>query len=83
VKADDKNQGVSSGHCIPPYIRTASLSEFPIEYCVIEVDNDRHLVHTHGLSGQTFSAKSHLPEGALTVGHDCDREVEIPLPQAI
>jgi hypothetical protein len=55
-------------------VTTASLSEYPIEYRIVEVDDDRLTIRTQGLSDQTFAARSLLPEGEGSAGHNCDRD---------
>jgi 3',5'-cyclic AMP phosphodiesterase CpdA len=56
------------------HVTTASLSEYPIEYRIVEVDDDRLTIRTQGLSDQTFAARSLLPEGEGSAGHNCDRD---------
>ncbi|HOJ32488.1 MAG TPA: metallophosphoesterase [Candidatus Hydrogenedentes bacterium] len=60
------------------HIVTASLSEFPIEYRVVDVFNDHLSISTRGLTNETF-AKSSLLSQETPKGEEADRIIDIPL----
>jgi 3',5'-cyclic AMP phosphodiesterase CpdA len=78
---------VFSGHAHMHYVAqrdgivhvvTGALTEYPIEFRVVEVHDDRLEIATHGLSDNSFAARSLTASGAGATGHDCDRNVAIP-----
>lgn len=65
------------------HITTGALAEYPIEFRVIEVHDDRLEVRTHALSDKTFAARSLVHEHTLAAGHPCDRDFAIKFPASL
>ncbi|MCL4694531.1 MAG: metallophosphoesterase [Candidatus Hydrogenedentes bacterium] len=71
---------VQDSHLV--HVVTGALAEYPIEYRVIDVHDDRLEIATKGLSDETFAAHSLTPNGAGAAGHECDRNLVIPFRQS-
>lgn len=80
-------RAVFSGHMHLHYIDcshgitqvvTGAMPEYPCEYRVVEVYEDRMELHTAGLSDGSFAARSLIPGKAWTAGEAQDREAVIP-----
>jgi len=61
------------------HIVTAALPEYPVEYRVFSVYDDRIEVETRGLSDPSFAERSYLPGRDWTKGGLRDRTASIPL----
>jgi len=81
-------KAVFSGHMHMHYIErvgdithviTGALPEFPVEYRVVQVYDDRLEVTTHALSDLIFAARSLIPGKEWTAGTPADRATTIPL----
>jgi len=60
------------------HITTGALAEYPIEYRVIEVHDDRLEITTQALSDKTFATRSLVHDHTLAAGQECDRSLTIP-----
>jgi predicted phosphodiesterase len=78
---------IFSGHMHMHYIEqigtihqvvTGALPEFPIEFRIIDVYNDRLEITTHGLSDPSFVKRSLIPGKEWTRGEERDRSATIP-----
>ncbi|HOK88703.1 MAG TPA: metallophosphoesterase [Candidatus Hydrogenedentes bacterium] len=79
--------GVISGHVHLHFIErageiwqitTGALPEYPVEYRIFEVWEDRVEVFTRGLSDSRFAARSLMPGRDQTRGMESDRHAVIP-----
>lgn len=79
--------GVLSGHVHLHFIErvggvwqitTGALPEYPVEYRIFEVHEDRVEVFTRGLSDSSYAARSLIPGRELTRGMEADRHIVIP-----
>lgn len=61
------------------HVTTGGLPEYPVEYRVIEVHEDRMEVKTRGLSDPSFAARSLIPGREYTSGTPEDRTAVISL----
>jgi hypothetical protein len=61
------------------HVTTGSMPEYPVEYRVIEVHEDRMEVQTRGLSDPSFAQRSLIPGREYTAGTAVDRTAIIPL----
>jgi 3',5'-cyclic AMP phosphodiesterase CpdA len=61
------------------HVTTGGLPEFPVEYRVVEVYEDRMEVKTCGLSDPSFAQRSLIPGHGYTSGAPADRATVIPL----
>jgi predicted phosphodiesterase len=61
------------------HVTTGGLPEYPVEYRVIEVHEDRMEVRTRGLSDPSFAQRSLIPGRGYTSGTAVDRAAVIPL----
>jgi len=60
------------------HVVTGALTEYPVEYRVVDVHDDRLEIGTLGLSDKTFAAQSLINSGAGAAGQECDRNFVIP-----
>ncbi|MBW7865340.1 MAG: hypothetical protein GX580_00255 [Candidatus Hydrogenedens sp.] len=60
-------------------VTTGSLPEFPVEFRLISVHDDRMEVETLGLSDPSFAERSLIPGHGRTAGQPEDRNFSIPL----
>lgn len=58
-------------------VTTGALPEFPTEYRIVEVHDDRLEISTHGLSDPQFAARSRNDALAFTAGDEKDRKTTI------
>jgi hypothetical protein len=61
------------------HVTTGGLPEYPVEYRVIRVYEDRMEVETRGLSDPSFAQRSLIPGHGYTSGTSDDRSTVIPL----
>ena len=61
------------------HVTTGGLPEYPVEYRVVEVYEDRMDVQTRGLSDPSFAQRSLIAGHDYTSGTPCDRSAVIPL----
>ncbi len=61
------------------HVTTGSMPEYPVEYRVVEVHEDRMEVRTQGLSDPSFARRSLIPGREFTAGTLSDREAVIRL----
>ena len=62
-----------------PHVITGALPEYPVEYRIVAVHDDRLEISTHALSDSPFAARSLLPNHEWTAGQGQDRKTTIAL----
>jgi len=74
--------GHTHAHFIEPrgtvtHVTTGAMPEYPVEYRVVEVHEDRMEVRTQGLSNPSFAQRSLIPGKEYTAGTPADRTAVI------